>query len=193
MWRPRTASGGVMHTSSLRRSVVVVSLVILGAMPALAQTPAGGSGASATQPAPTSFLTPARTTWESARTLVVGLIEAMPEDKWDFKPTPTVRSFREVVVHLVGENYLFFGRVAGENLGNPAQNLKTRDELLKALRESYAYGAKVWADLTEEKALEMIEVRGQKVQRWSAILGAIQDNMNHYGNLVVYIRLNSLV
>jgi hypothetical protein len=39
----------------------------------------------------------------------------------------------------------------------------------------------------------MIEVRGQKVQRWSAILGAIQDNMNHYGNLVVYVRLNGLV
>ena len=71
---------------------------------------------------------------------------------------PTVRSFREVVVHLVGENYLFFGRVAGENLGNPAQNLKTREELLKALRESYAYGEKVWGDLTEEKALQIIRV-----------------------------------
>jgi uncharacterized damage-inducible protein DinB len=183
-----------MRTNSLARSVVVVSLVILGVTPALAQTPSGGSGASATQPAPTSFLAPARATWDSTRTLVVGLIEAMPEDKWDFKPTPAVRSFREVVAHLIGENYLFFGRVAGENPGNPAQNLKTRDELLKALHESYAYGAKVWGDLTEAKALEMVEGRGgQKVQRWSAVLLAIQDNMNHYGNLVVYLRLNGVV
>jgi len=113
--------------------------------------------------------------------------------KYDFKPTPDVRTFRDVVIHLVGENYLFFGRVAGESLGNPAQNLKSRDELIKALGESYDYGAKVWAGLTEAKALEMIEVRDQKVQRWSAILGAIQDNMNHYGNLVVYVRLNGLV
>jgi uncharacterized damage-inducible protein DinB len=179
-----------MRTSSLVHSVVVISLVILGVTPALAQTPAGGSG----QPAPTSFLAPARATWDSTRTLVVGLIEAMPEDKWDFKPTPAVRSFREVVVHLIGENYFFFGRVAGENLPNPAQNLKTRDELLKALHESYAYGAKVWGDLTEAKALEMVEGRGgQKVQRWSAVLLAIQDNMNHYGNLVVYLRLNGVV
>src|SRR5262249_12531173 len=103
------------------------------------------------------------------------------------------RAFREVVIHLVGENYLFFGRAAGETPGNPAQNLKSRDELIKALRDSYDYGAKVWVGMTEEKALEMIEVRGQKVQRWSAILGAIQDNMNHYGNLVVYVRLNGLV
>ena len=173
-----------MTSRSLSRSVVVAVLTLVGASPALAQTPSFS---------PTSFLTSAKATWESTRTLVLGIVEVMPEDKYDFKPTPTVRTFRDNVIHLVAENYLFFGRVAGENLGNPAQNLKSRDELIKALRESYDYGAKVWAGLTEEKALEMIEVRGQKVQRWSAILGAIQDNMNHYGNLVVYVRLNGLV
>lgn len=173
-----------MTWNSFTRSVVVVALSILGT-----------AAAAAAQPSfpPTSFLTPAKATWESTRNLLIGIVEVMPEDKYDFRPTPSVRTFRDNVIHLVAENYLFFGRVAGENLGNPAQNLKSRDELLKALLESYDYGAKVWAGLTEEKALEMIEVRGQKVQRWSAILGAIQDNMNHYGNLVVYIRLNGLV
>jgi uncharacterized damage-inducible protein DinB len=173
-----------MTWNSFTRSVVVVALSILGT-----------AAAAAAQPSfpPTSFLTPAKATWESTRNLVIGIVEVMPEDKYDFRPTPSVRTFRDNIIHLVAENYLFFGRVADENLGNPAQNLKSRDELLKALRESYDYGAKVWAGLTEEKALEMIEVRGQKVQRWSAILGAIQDNMNHYGNLVVYIRLNGFV
>ena len=173
-----------MTWNSFTRSVVVVALSILGT-----------AAAAAAQPSfpPTSFLTPAKATWESTRTLVIGIVEVMPEDRYDFRPTPSVRTFRDNIIHLVAENYLFFGRVAGENPGNPAQNLKSRDELLKALRESYDYGAKVWGGLTEEKALEMIEVRGQKVQRWSAILGAIQDNMNHYGNLVVYLRLNGLV
>jgi uncharacterized damage-inducible protein DinB len=173
-----------MTWNSFTRSVVVVALSILGT-----------AAAAAAQPSfpPTSFLTPAKATWESTRNLVIGIVEVMPEDKYDFRPTPSVRTFRDNIIHLVAENYLFLGRVAGENVGNPAQNLKSRDELLKALRESYDYGAKVWAGLTEEKALEMIEVRGQKVQRWSAILGAIQDNMNHYGNLVVYVRLNGLV
>jgi uncharacterized damage-inducible protein DinB len=173
-----------MTRNSFTHGVVLATLAILGTV-----------GAAAAQPAfpATSFLTPAQATWESTRNLVVAIVEVMPEDKYDFKPTPTVRTFRDNVIHLVAENYLFFGRVAGENLGNPAQNLKSRDELIKALRESYDYGAKVWAGLTEEKALEMIEVRGQKVQRWSAILGAIQDNMNHYGNLVVYVRLNGIV
>lgn len=183
-----------MTKDAFIRSVVVATLALLWVNPGAAQTPASPAPAAA-QPrfAATSFLTPTKATWESTRNLVIAIVEVMPEDKYDFKPTPTVRTFRDNVIHLVAENYLFFGRVAGENLGNPAQNLKNRDELTKALRESYDYGAKVWAGLTEEKALEMIEVRGQKVQRWAAILGAIQDNMNHYGNLVVYLRLNGIV
>ena len=173
-----------MTHNAFTRGVVVATLAMLGTV-----------GVAAAQPGfpATSFLTPAKVTWESTRNLVIGIVEVMPEDKYDFKPTPAVRTFRDIVIHLVAENYLFFGRVAGENLGNPAQNLTSRAEMIKALRESYDYGAKVWAGLTEERALELIEVRGQKVQRWSAILGAIQDNMDHYGNLVVYVRLNGIV
>ena len=106
-----------MIKDSFRRSVVVAALALLGASPAFAQTPA--------QPSfpPTSFLAPAKVIWESTRNLVLGIVEVMPEERYDFKPTPGVRSFRESVIHLAGENYLFFGRVAGENLANPAQAL----------------------------------------------------------------------
>ena len=176
-----------MTKDSFRWSVVVTVLVLLGTNPALAQTPSFPA---------TSFLTPTKATWESTRTLVLGIVEIMPEDKYDFKPTPAVRTFREVLVHLIGENYTFFSRVSGDNLGSNARfdTLKSRAEILKALRESYDYGAGVWAGLTEEKALEMVAGRGgQPTQRWAAILGVIQDNMNHYGNLVVYLRLNGIV
>ena len=176
-----------MTRNSFTRSVVAASLAILGTV-----------GAAAAQPGfpATSFLRPAKATWESTRNLVIGIVELMPEDKYDFKPTPAVRTFREILIHLIGENYTFFSRVSGDNLGNNARfdTLKSRAEILKALRESYDYGARVWAGLTEEKALEMVAGRGgQHVQRWSAILGVIQDNMNHYGNLVVYLRLNGIV
>ena len=190
-----------MTTDSFRRSVVVAALAVLVAGPVFAQTPgspAPAAGAAAAQPSfpATSFLTPTKATWESTRNLVLGIVEAMPEDKYDFKPVPGVRSFREITIHLIGENYGFFSRVSGDKLGDNTRfnSLKSRDEIVKALRESYDYGAKVWAGLTEEKALEMVEGRGgQRVQRWSAILGVIQDNMNHYGNLVVYARLNGVV
>jgi len=176
-----------MSKHRLGVTVVVTALVFLTTGPALAQTPAFP---------PTSFLAPTKATWESVRGLVLGIAEIIPEDKYDFKATPAVRSFREILVHLIGENYTFFSRVSGESLPSNSrfEALKTRDEILKELRASYEYGAKVWDGLTEQKAMELVEGRNnQKVQRWSAILIAIQDNMNHYGNLVVYIRLNGLV
>jgi uncharacterized damage-inducible protein DinB len=182
-----------MIKSYLGWSVAVAALTLLTAGPALAQA-TGGSAPAAF--AATSFLTPAKATWESTRALVLGMAEIFPEDKYDFKPTPTVRSLRENLIHLIGENYFFFSKVTGETLPSNARfnELKSRDEILKELRASYDYDAKVWDTLTEAKAQELVEGRNnQKVQRWSFILGAIQDNMNHYGNLVVYARLNGLV
>jgi hypothetical protein len=72
--------------------------------------------------------------------------------------------------------------------------LKGRDDILKALKESYDYGAKVWAGMTDQKAMEMIPGRGGQQQlRWAPILVQIIDNTNHYGNLVVYVRLKGMV
>lgn len=179
----------------VRRAVAAV-LVVLSATPGMAQTSGGPPpGAPSRFPA-TSFLAPTKATWESTRNLVLGIADSVPEDKYDFRPTPAVRSAREILIHLIGENYTFFSRVSGDTLESNARfdSLKSRAEILKALRESYDYGARVWEGLTEEKALEMVAGRGgQQVQRWSAILIAIQDNMNHYGNLVVYLRLNGIV
>ena len=72
--------------------------------------------------------------------------------------------------------------------------LKSRDEIVKALAESYEYGAKVWAGMDDKKAMEMVPGRGgQQQMRLAAILSNIVDNNDHYGNLVVYVRLNGMV
>src|SRR5207244_13448679 len=145
------------------------------AQPPSGPAPAGGAGRPGC-PA-TSFLAPTKTTWESTRALVLGLADIIPEDKYDFRPTPAVRTFREILIHLIGENYTFFSRVSGDNLASNARfdALRSRAEIMKALQESYDYGARVWEGLMEEKALEMVAGRGgQQVQRWAAILGVIQ-------------------
>jgi uncharacterized damage-inducible protein DinB len=147
--------------------------------------------------AQTSFLAPLKTQWDNTRALVEGLVAQVPEDMYDFRPTPEVRSFREQFTHLIDENYRFMAQAAGETPPmekSTIEQLKGRDEILKALKDSYDYGAKVWTGMTDEKALEMIPGRGgQQQQRWAPILVQIVDNMNHYGNLVVYVRLKGMV
>jgi hypothetical protein len=134
--------------------------------------------------AQTNFLAPVKTQWEYTRTLVEGIVAQVPEDLYDFRPTPEVRSFR--VAQAAGE--------PPPMEKSAIEQLKGRDEILQALKDSYEYGAKVWTGLTEQKALEMIPGRGGRPQpRWTPILVQISDNMNHYGNLVVYVRLKGMV
>ena len=134
---------------------------------------------------------PLKQQWEGIRGNVVRTAEAVPEDKYDFKPTPEVRSFREQFVHIVEENYFFMGFVAGEK-AQPPGNPKTKAEIVKALNDSYDYGAKVFASLNDQKALEMVPRGQRQIPRWSMALANIIDNMDHYGNLVVYMRLNGI-
>ncbi len=51
-----------------------------------------------------SFLAPLKAQWEATRGNIMGMAEMIPEDLYDYRPTPEVRSFREQLQHLVGEN-----------------------------------------------------------------------------------------
>lgn len=170
----------------LQRSIMVLVL-LSGAMLARAQQPE-------TQ---TSALAPLKAQWEGTRNLVTGIVGQVPEKLYDFRPTPEVRSFREQFAHLIGENYRYMARAAGEDPPvdmDTIEQLKGRDEILKALDESYDYGAKVWAGMDDKRAMEMVPGRGGRQQmRWAWILANIVDNMDHYGNLVVYVRINGMV
>lgn len=149
----------------------------------------------ATARAADDIVGPLRTQWGITRDLVVNLVQIMPEEKYDYKPTPAVRSFREIVAHLIFENYNFMNMVAGAPAPDRAkiEALKSREELTKALAESYAFGVSTLAALTDTTAVEKITMRGKPVVRWYPALYNIQDSMDHYGNLVVYVRLNGLV
>lgn len=138
-----------------------------------------------------------REQWEASRQQMVGIAEAMPGNQFNYAPTPEVRSFGEILVHVAGENMTWMEMVAG--VANPGvnerfENLKTRPEILKALSDYFDYGAKVLADLTDGEAMESVPFgrRGPK-PRWLIVVQTIGHSKEHYGNLVTYQRLNGIV
>jgi uncharacterized damage-inducible protein DinB len=137
---------------------------------------------------------PLRTQWEMTEELVMNIARIIPESLYDYRPTPEVRSFRELLTHIASENLLYIPMVAGEPPKDRSkiEALQGRDEILKALQESYDYGEKTLANLTDETAADVIDMRGRRVLRWYAVLYNIWDNMDHYGNLVVYVRMNKM-
>jgi uncharacterized damage-inducible protein DinB len=133
----------------------------------------------------------------------VGLADAMPADKYNFKPTAgafaDVRTFGEQVKHVACANFAFFNEIekkeppAGCGTGGPS-SAKTKDELMVYLRESFAYANRVMGTLTPANALEPAGgPYGGKSTRLGLTTLAVWHASDHYGQLVVYLRLNGIV
>lgn len=138
--------------------------------------------------------------WARTRKMLTQIVAAMPEDKWDFKPVKEVRSFREMVLHLIEDGYSHIGYTKGMSreesgkLTAKYKGLHSKADMLKALDESYDYGDKVLSEITDQNAMTMVTgMRAERQTRVEAALVAFEDQMDHYGNFVVYLRLNGIV
>jgi uncharacterized damage-inducible protein DinB len=177
---------------SLPSGVLLLLAVACGAPDAHAQSADGAAGQVATKDV---IVGPLRTQWELTEGLVMGIAQIVPEWLYEYRPTPQVRSFREQLTHIVSENALYMSMVAGVPVPDrdKIEAMQGRANILQALQDSYDFGTRTLENLTDEKAAEYIDMRGRKVLRWYAVLYNIWDNMDHYGNLVVYVRQNGMV
>ena len=137
--------------------------------------------------------------WKDTRQTMLTIAGAVPENNLDFKPVPEVRSFREMLAHMVEDTAVHVGYAAGKSREESAravakyEHAKTKAEFLEGLAVSYDYGDRILADLTDQNALDMVTgMRGMRMTRIAAYLHALHDIEDHYGNLVVYLRLNGI-
>jgi uncharacterized damage-inducible protein DinB len=121
--------------------------------------------------------------------------EQMPEANYGFKPTPEVRSFGQLLGHAADANYMMCSAAQGEKapVADVEKTKTTKAELVKALGDSFAYCDKVYAGMTEAKALELATFFGRQQPRITILAFNNSHNFEHYGNIVVYLRLKGLV
>lgn len=126
---------------------------------------------------------------------IVNAAEKMPEAEYAFRPGPASRSFGEILGHIADTNYLFCSLVLGEK--NPAPNIektKTRKaELMSSLRDAFAYCRRAYSALTDQNAHESVKALGQERNRLGVLWFNASHNLEHYGNLVVYLRTKGIV
>lgn len=136
-----------------------------------------------------------REQWEIAHKQIIQAAEAMPIDQFQYQPSPKMRRFGEIIAHLAGENMTWMELVAGVHPGSVTRfdHLRSRQQILQALREHYDYGAKVLAALSDKTAMGTISFGPKRSPRWLIAVQAITHVNEHYGNLVVYLRLNAIV
>jgi len=126
---------------------------------------------------------------------IASAAEKMPEGEYAFRPDPAVRSFGEILGHIADANYLFCSSVLGES--NPSPNIEktktTKAELTSALRDAFAYCNRAYSALTDENAHETVKAFGQERNRLGVLWFNASHNLEHYGNVVVYMRTKGIV
>ena len=138
--------------------------------------------------------------------LIVDAAEAMPEDKFNFSPESLnipgsdykgVRSFAVEVKHIASSNYFLWLPLTGDKppmdlgSGNGPENLNTKADIMKFLKDSFALGHKAAASLTTENMLQNPE-RSKSPRLYLATFG-VAHAYDHYGQMVEYLRMNGIV
>ena len=121
--------------------------------------------------------------------------EKMPEENYSFKPTETVRSYGQILGHLADAQYMFCSLALGEK--NPALDIEhtktSKADLIAALNGAFAYCDKAYDGMTDASATQMIKLFGNDAPKLSALTVNNMHDMEHYGNLVTYMRLKNIV
>ncbi len=137
--------------------------------------------------------------WNDIGRKLVAMAEDFPEDKYEFKPNPEQRSFREGLLHVADVNYFFTNPVKGEK--PPAQEdfskdkLKTKAEVAAYVKKSFADGAAAIKAKGDAglNSLVVDPYANQQVRVIDFAYGFVEHSGEHYGQLVVYYRVSGLV
>jgi len=131
--------------------------------------------------------------------------EAMPADKYDFAPTggefKGVRTFGEQVKHVASTNNGISAALLGEKMpfdygkgDNGPENLKTKDQIVQYLKDSFAKAHKAIVTLNDKNSMEQIDGPfGGKPARLGVATAFLWHSFDHYGQMVEYLRMNSII
>jgi len=137
---------------------------------------------------------------------IVEAAEAMPEDKFNFSPENLnipgseykgVRTFAVQVKHVASSNYFIWSPLTGDKVpesikdGNGPADLKTKADIIKFLKDSFALGHKAAATLTAENMLQT--TGNSKSTRLRLAEFGVAHAYDHYGQMVEYLRMNGIV
>jgi hypothetical protein len=135
---------------------------------------------------------------------VMGVVETMPADKFNFVPGPgafrTARTFgvqarhiafclNEVSIALLGEPMLPHPDQEGP------ENVTSKDDIVRYLKEAFAHAHRALGTLTNDNLLEQIAdpyVEKLHTNRLDAATIFLSHTWDHYGQMVEYLRMNNL-
>ena len=170
---------------TLTYACVVFLAVVAAAVPSLL---------SAQAPAP-SLAKELAASFQRAATEILDVAEVMPAEKYGYKPTPEVSSFGDQLVHVAGITQRFIDTTKGTKTDAAHHGAMAKPEVVGLLKKTFQSAQEMITPLTDAQLLEPVKFPfgDRTVTRATFWQGPLYQIRNHYGQLVVYLRLNGIV
>jgi len=131
----------------------------------------------------------------SAKNNILRSADKIPDNLWSYQPTPDVRTVAQMFAHIADGQYEFCGMASEGKVVDKGieKAVKTKADIVAAVKEAFGYCDRAYEKLTDAAAVETVDFFGRKVTRIGAMDFNIVHTMEHYGNLVTYMRINKIV
>ena len=151
-------------------------------------------GLSAQTPVP-SLAKEIAASFQRASTEILDVAEAMPADKYGYKPTPEISSFGEQLVHVAGITQRFIDTAKGVKTEAPHHTATAKPEIIDLLKKTFHSAQEMINPLTDAQLIEPVKFPfgDRTVTRATFWQGPLYQIRNHHGQLVVYLRMNGIV
>jgi uncharacterized damage-inducible protein DinB len=174
------------------KALVIPALLLLAAS-AVAQT-----ASAQTAPAPTKnpISTALRDILPGRQKNTIAAVEAMPADKFNYKPSADQMTFGHLVAHMVEANYAVCSGAAAVTAPKVegVKETDTKDRLVAALKASFDFCADALSKMDDSKLGEMIAGMGpQPLSRARFALGIASNWADHYAEAAMYLRQNGIL
>ena len=170
-----------------RHAIFVAALVGLFAAPLLAQAPAPAGGS-----AP-STADAIRAYYNGAKNNILKAADKMPDDAYDFKPTPEQRSFGGWVQHVADAQSNGCARVLGQQPAAPGAAPSGKAALVAYLKQSFDTCDAAYSSLTDANAGDPVQSFRGPTTRLGSLAGNVAHDNECYGSMAVYMRLKGVV
>ena len=128
--------------------------------------------------------------------ILIAAAEAMPADKYNYRPTPAQMSFAQIQVHLANEgNDVLCGNTAGVPVPQrtAVDSTATKEQLVARLRETFQFCEQAFAKMDDSKLADPVSMFGMNMTRATALLITVGDWADHYSQESNYLRLNGIL
>lgn len=126
---------------------------------------------------------------------MVAAAEAMPAEKYSFKPSPEMNSFGHLMMHIAQSNNTFCSKISGQAAPDvKLAETDPKDKLVTAIKDSFAFCTTALEKVDDSKLGEQFVMFGTRpISRGGALVALGGSWTDHYAEEAMYLRLNGIL